>query len=139
MEYANCTCDIEPVAGEGNQYIAYVVYPSYISITRGHGWKLFGILCLKESTWASFICCHKAKSMSIISGKFFFSISLAKGLILSLSHKPLNHNFNKKSWWIQGSIFIWKDWILSHHKWQIYITISIFMSSSYSDSIWKCL
>lgn len=98
MEYANCTCDMEPLAGEENQYTADVVYPSDISITRGHGWKLLSILCLKESTRASFICCHKAKSMPIISGKVFFSISLAKGLILSRSHKPLNHNFNKKSW-----------------------------------------
>ncbi len=32
MQYANCTCDIEPVAGEENQYTAYVVYPSYIYI-----------------------------------------------------------------------------------------------------------
>jgi hypothetical protein len=71
MEYANCTCDIEPVAGEENQCTADVVYPSDTSITRGHGWKLFGILCLKESTWASFICCHKAKSMSIISRQIF--------------------------------------------------------------------
>jgi hypothetical protein len=32
MEYANCTCDIELVAGEEIQYTADVVYPSDISI-----------------------------------------------------------------------------------------------------------
>jgi hypothetical protein len=69
-----------------------------MSITIDHGWKLLSTLCLRESTGASFICRHKAKSMSIISGKIFFSISLTKGLILSRSHKPLNYNLNKKSW-----------------------------------------
>jgi hypothetical protein len=45
MEYANCTCNIEPVAGEENQYTADVVYPSDMPITRGHGWESIIKLC----------------------------------------------------------------------------------------------